>query len=140
MESGHRAEEGGPPPATELRLELAEALANLRARRVTIEQALHDLGMATTEASTAEQDKEREPVRADGGRYRKVSVSMPEDLSSAVQERVGRGEFSRYVTEAVSSRLEADLLAELMVFLEEEYGPVSEDLVTEAEREWPDAE
>ncbi len=38
---------------------------------------------------------------------------MPEDLTAAVQRRVGRGAFSQYVTEAVAKQLELDLLAEL---------------------------
>jgi hypothetical protein len=31
---------------------------------------------------------------------------MPEDLTAAVQRRVGRGKFSQYVTEAVTRQLE----------------------------------
>jgi Arc/MetJ-type ribon-helix-helix transcriptional regulator len=72
------------------------------------------------------------------GRARKVSVSMPEDLTAAVQRRVGRGEFSQYVTEAVARQLELDLLGELTVLLEAEHGPVSDDLLAEARRSWPD--
>ena len=72
------------------------------------------------------------------GRARKVSVSMPEDLAAAVQHRVGRGEFSQYVTEAVTKQLELDLLAELSALLEAEYGPVSEGSVAEAGAAWPD--
>lgn len=74
------------------------------------------------------------------GRARKVSVSMPEQLTEAVQQRVGRGEFSQYVTEAVTRQLELDLLAELAAALEEEHGPVAERLLAEAEAAWPDAE
>ena len=73
------------------------------------------------------------------GRARKVSVSMPEDLTAAVQRRVGRGEFSQYVTEAVARQLELDLLAELSAVLEDEHGPVSERLLAEAGAAWPDA-
>lgn len=141
METGHRAGKRGDSPPANRGLELAEILADLKAGRIEVAaQALHDLGRAESEFAESERGGERAPLRAEGGRYRKVSVSMPEDLSSAVQERVGRGEFSRYVTEAVSSRLEADLLAELIALLEDEFEPVSEDLVTEAEQAWPDAE
>jgi hypothetical protein len=49
------------------------------------------------------------------GAARKVSVSMPEDLTSAVQRRVGRGKFSQYVTEAVTRQFELDLLADLFL-------------------------
>jgi Arc/MetJ-type ribon-helix-helix transcriptional regulator len=73
------------------------------------------------------------------GRARKVSVSMPEDLTAAVQQRVGRGAFSQYVTEAVARQLELDLLAELAAVLEAEHGPVSDEALAEARRSWPDS-
>jgi hypothetical protein len=73
------------------------------------------------------------------GRVRKVSVSMPEDLTATVQRRVGRGEFSLYVTEAVTRQLELDLLAELAALLEAEHGPIPEGMVAEAAAAWPDA-
>jgi Arc/MetJ-type ribon-helix-helix transcriptional regulator len=72
------------------------------------------------------------------GRARKVSVSMPEDLTAAVQRRVGRGEFSQYVTEAVARQLELDLLGELSALLQEEHGPISDEALAEARRSWPD--
>ncbi|MFC4561189.1 hypothetical protein ACFO4E_04880 [Nocardiopsis mangrovi] len=74
------------------------------------------------------------------GRARKVSVSMPEDLSYAVRERVGRGEFSRYVSDAVARQLELDLLGELVETLEAEHGVPPEEMIAEAEAAWPDAE
>ena len=73
------------------------------------------------------------------GAARKVSVSMPEDLTAAVQRRVGRGKFSQYVTEAVTRQLELDLLAELSELLTVEHGPVPEDYLAEAQDAWPDA-
>lgn len=63
---------------------------------------------------------------------------MPEELTVAVQQRVGRGEFSQYVTEAVARRLEVDLLEELAALLEAEYGPVPERFLAEAGAAWPD--
>jgi hypothetical protein len=74
------------------------------------------------------------------GAARKVSVSMPADLTAAVQQRVGRGKFSQYVTEAVSRQLERDLLAELSELLAAEHGPVPEEYQAEARAAWPDAE
>jgi Arc/MetJ-type ribon-helix-helix transcriptional regulator len=74
------------------------------------------------------------------GRARKVSVSMPEDLTAAVQRRVGRGEFSQYVTEAVARQLELDLVDELASLLEAEHGPVQEEALAEARMSWPDAQ
>jgi hypothetical protein len=70
---------------------------------------------------------------------RKVSVSMPEDLTAAVQRRAGRGKFSQYVTEAVSRQLELDLLTELSGLLCAEHGPVPPEYLTEARTAWPDA-
>ncbi len=89
-----------------------------------------------------------EPVRAEdqalapraAGPARKVSVSMPEGLTAAVQQRVGRGKFSQYVTEAVSRQLERDLLAELSELLTAEHGPVPEEYLAEARAAWPDGE
>lgn len=74
------------------------------------------------------------------GAARKVSVSMPEDLTVAVQRRVGHGRFSQYVTEAVSRQLERDLLAELSDLLTAEHGPVPEEYLAEARAAWPDGE
>lgn len=74
------------------------------------------------------------------GPARKVSVSMPEDLTAAVQQRVGRGKFSQYVTEAVARQLELDLLAELSELLAAEHGPVPEEYLAEARAAWPDGE
>jgi hypothetical protein len=62
---------------------------------------------------------------------------MPEDLTAAVQRRVGRGKFSQYVTEAVTRQLELDLLAELSELLSSEQGPVPEADMAEARAEWP---
>ncbi|MEY9211686.1 hypothetical protein ABH917_001132 [Thermobifida halotolerans] len=73
-------------------------------------------------------------------RTRKVSISMPEDLSAAIRERVRPGGLSSYVTEAVARQLELDLLADLSDLLEDEYGPVSEEALAEAEAAWPDAD
>lgn len=74
------------------------------------------------------------------GRARKVSVSLPEELTATVQQRVGKGEFSRYVTDAVARQLELDLLAELADLLDAEHGPVPEEYLAEAGAAWPDAE
>jgi Arc/MetJ-type ribon-helix-helix transcriptional regulator len=81
----------------------------------------------------------------DSGRWhtskvRKVSVSMPEELADAVRARTGAGGFSRYVSEAVQREIRHDLLGELIEELEAKHGPVPEELLEEARREWPDFE
>jgi Arc/MetJ-type ribon-helix-helix transcriptional regulator len=106
--------------------------------------AVHDLGKASPEFQAAvmrllgARPSDLGRLRL-VGRARKVSVSMPEDLTAAVQQRVGRGEFSHYVTEAVARQLELDLLGELAALLETEHGPVSDEALDEARRSWPDA-
>jgi Arc/MetJ-type ribon-helix-helix transcriptional regulator len=74
------------------------------------------------------------------GPARKVSVSMPEDLTAAVQQRVGRGKFSQYVTEAVTRQLEIDLLDELSALLTSEHGPVPDEYLAQARSAWPDGQ
>ncbi|WP_279580138.1 hypothetical protein [Fodinicola feengrottensis] len=74
------------------------------------------------------------------GRARKVSVSLPEELTMALQQRLGKGEFSQYVTDAVARQLELDLLAELSDLFESEDGPVPAEYLEEARLAWPDAE
>jgi len=75
--------------------------------------------------------------RLHGGKVRKVSVSMPEELAEAVRARTGSGGFSRYVTEAVDREIKHDLLGELIAELEAEYGPVPPDVREETSRMWP---
>jgi hypothetical protein len=72
------------------------------------------------------------------GRVQKVSVSMPEDLATAIRERTGPGGFSRYVTEAVERRFRHDRLGDLLDELDTEFGPVSPEILQWAERQWPD--
>jgi hypothetical protein len=79
-------------------------------------------------------------VRLHESKVRKVSVSMPEELADAVRARTGAGGFSRYVTDAVEEQVRLDLLDDLVAEFEAEYGPIPEELVREAMREWPDYE
>lgn len=107
--------------------------------------AIHDLGKVAPEfqaeaarllAGTPDPGRRLRLV----GRARKVSVSMPEDLTAAVQRRVGRGEFSQYVSDAVARQLELDLLGELSALLQDEYGSISDEALTDARNSWPDAQ
>ncbi|RSM75832.1 hypothetical protein DMH04_37485 [Kibdelosporangium aridum] len=106
--------------------------------------SLHDVGKMASELE-ALLGSEIVPAGAAGnlrslGHARKVSVSLPEGLTAAVQQRVGKGEFSRYVTEAVARQLELDLLAELSELLDAEHGPIPEEYLAEAGAAWPDVE
>ena len=66
-------------------------------------------------------------------------MSLPEDLTAAVQSRAGLGKFSQYVTDAVTRQLEQDLLAELSELLTAEHGPVPEEYLAEARAPGPTA-
>jgi hypothetical protein len=71
------------------------------------------------------------------GRVSKVSVSMPEDLTATVRQRVGAGAFSRYVTEATSERLRLEMLGEYLDELDAKHGPVPQELLDWAGQQWP---
>lgn len=79
-------------------------------------------------------------ARLHESKVRKVSVSMPEELADAVRARTGAGGFSRYVSDAVQEQVRLDLLDDLAAEFEAEYGPIPEELVEQARREWPDYE
>lgn len=72
------------------------------------------------------------------GRVQKVSVSMPSDLVEAIRAETGTGGFSRYVTDAAQRRFRRDGLRKLLDELGAEYGPIDEEGVREAMKEWPD--
>lgn len=78
--------------------------------------------------------------RLHGGKVRKVSVSMPEELAEAVGARTGSGGFSRYVTDAVQEQMRLDLLADVSAYLQAEFGPFDEQGVRQAMRLWSDSE
>lgn len=106
--------------------------------------SLHDVGKVASELEAILRS-EIVPTGGPGnvrslGRARKVSISLPEGLTAAVQQRVGKGEFSHYVAQAVARQLELDLLAELAELLDAEHGPVSEEYLAEAGAAWPDDE
>lgn len=115
---------------------LAELFAQAEAGSDTgsVAEALFALQVVTSLAG--QQRAAVKPV----GAARKVSVSLPEDLTAAVQQRVGPGKFSQYVTEAVTRQFEEDLLAELSELLTAEHGPVPEEYLAEARAAWPDSE
>jgi Arc/MetJ-type ribon-helix-helix transcriptional regulator len=123
-------------PAADLAELLASPALETFARHVV--EAVAALQMIRTASPDIIADRIVAEVKYSGA-ARKVSVSMPEDLTAAIQERVGRGKFSQYVTQAVSRQLERDLLAELSALLAAEHGPVPEEYLAEARAAWPDA-
>ncbi|ORT58945.1 hypothetical protein [Streptomyces sp. CB03238] len=67
---------------------------------------------------------------------KKYTVTLPEELAEEIRKEVGPGAFSAYVTRAIERQREHDRLGELVEWLEEEHGPVTEEemAVAEAER------
>jgi hypothetical protein len=136
------AADSGSPEGNALRQQVIAALLGDQAAAQP--QAAGEPEPAESEGSEAASralDVFAEHVRAElrrPGTARKVSVSMPADLTAAVQARVGRGRFSQYVTEAVGRQLELDLLGELSDVLAAEHGPVPEKYLAEARAAWPD--
>lgn len=78
-----------------------------------------------------------ESARLHGGKVRKVSVSMPEELAEAVRVRTGAGGFSRYVADAVQEQVRLDLLDDLSAELEAEFGPIPAEIREQTRRTWP---
>lgn len=63
------------------------------------------------------------------------TVTLPERLAEAIRAEVGPGGFSRCVTQDMERRREQERLGELVDWLENEYGPVTEEEPAQAEAE-----
>ena len=70
------------------------------------------------------------------GHVQKVSVSMPEDLATAIREHTGPGGFSRFVAEAAERQLKSEEFRELLEELAAEAGPIPAELEEQVTREW----
>lgn len=66
---------------------------------------------------------------------KKYTVTLPEELAEEIRREVGPGGFSAYVTQAIQRQREQDRLGELVEWMEEEYGPVTEEELAAAEAE-----
>ena len=56
----------------------------------------------------------------------RVSLSLPEGTAEAIRARVGKREFSAFVTEAVERELRGQVLDEYLADYESRKGPVAE--------------
>lgn len=66
---------------------------------------------------------------------RKYTVTLPEELAEEIRSEVGAGNFSAYVTRAIERQREQDRLGELVEWMQEESGPLTEEELAEAEAE-----
>jgi hypothetical protein len=58
---------------------------------------------------------------------KKVTVTIPEDLLDEIRAEADERGLSAYVAEALRAKRDRDRLEELVDWLEEEHGPVTED-------------
>lgn len=58
---------------------------------------------------------------------KKVTVTIPEDLLDEIRADAAERGLSAYVAEALRSKRDRDRLLELVDWLQEEHGPVTED-------------
>ena len=65
-----------------------------------------------------------------------ATITVDEDVLSELKSRVGPGEVSAYVVEALRARLQRDPIMELLDKLDEMYGPLTEEEIAEGRREW----
>jgi hypothetical protein len=69
---------------------------------------------------------------------KKVTVTIPEDLLDEIRAEAAERGLSAYVAEALRFKRDRDRLQELVDWLEEEHGPVTEDERTAALEELDD--
>ena len=66
----------------------------------------------------------------------RITITVDEDVLNELKTRVGPGEVSSYVVEALRARLRKDPILELLDQLDEMYGPLTDSEIAEGEREW----
>ena len=64
----------------------------------------------------------------------RITITIDEDVLDELKSRVGPGEVSAYVVEALRTRLRKDPILELLDKLDEMYGPLTEEELAEGER------
>lgn len=71
---------------------------------------------------------------------KKYTVTLPEELAEEIRSEVGPGAFSAYVTRAIERQREHDRLGELVAWMQEKDGPLTEDEQVAAAAELRDIE
>lgn len=66
----------------------------------------------------------------------RITITVDEDVLAELKARVGPGEVSSYVVEALRARLQRDPIMELLDKLDEMYGPLTDEEIEEGRREW----
>ena len=66
----------------------------------------------------------------------RITITVDEEVLNELKSRVGPGEVSAYVVEALRARLQRDPILELLDKLDEMYGPLTDEEIEEGRREW----
>jgi len=66
----------------------------------------------------------------------RITITVDEDVLNELKSRVGPGEVSSYVVEALRARLQRDPIMEMLDKLDEMYGPLTDEEIEEGRREW----
>jgi hypothetical protein len=69
----------------------------------------------------------------------RITITVDEDVLDELKSRVGPGEVSSYVVEALRARLRKDPILELLDKLDEMYGPLTDEQIAEGEKWWIEA-
>ena len=70
---------------------------------------------------------------------KKVSVTLDADVVAAIKTEVGEGGFSAYLNDALVRHRQHQRLRRLLRALDEEFGPVPDDVQQQVAREWNEA-
>lgn len=71
---------------------------------------------------------------------KKYTVTLPEELAEEIRAEVGPGAFSAYVTRAIERQREHDRLGELVAWMREKDGPLTDEEQAAADAELRDIE
>ncbi|QYX79837.1 hypothetical protein [Streptomyces akebiae] len=74
------------------------------------------------------------PYSIGEGPATRVSLSLPEGTAEAIRQRVGKREFSAFITEAVERELRGQILDEYLADYEQRKGPISTEAQERARR------
>ena len=74
------------------------------------------------------------PYGVGEGPATRVSLSLPEGTADAIRRRVGKREFSAFITEAVERELRGQILDEYLADYERRQGPIAEHEQARARR------
>ena len=79
-----------------------------------------------------------QPIGWDAMKSAKISVTLEQNVVDELRQTAGRGGISAFVNDAVRQRLQAVRLRQLLDELEQEHGPIPDDVKEYVDGlEWP---